>query len=111
MSATHYTKNNVKPSTRRFAIPGKKMSATHYTKSNAKPSTRITVTRLTKMSRSPTQKTFVLNNLKITVPNIGNVLILVNLSIIVMTKFGLKIKQIVKSLHKQNARMFKSIAQ
>jgi len=88
MSATHYTKNNVKPSTRRFAIPGKKMSATHYTKSNAKPSTRITATRLTKMSRSPTQKTFVLTKVKSVAPNIGNVLILINLSLIVTTKFG-----------------------
>ena len=95
---------------REFAILGKKMSATSYTKNNVKPSTRITATRLTKMSKSPTQKTFVLNKVKITAPNIGNVLILVNLSIIVTTKFGLKIKQIVKSSYKQNARMFKIIA-
>ena len=84
---------NVYKVLREFAILGKKMSATPYTKNNVKPNTRITAMRLTKMSKSPTQKTFVLNNLKITVPNIGNVLILVNLSIIVMTKFVVIINQ------------------
>ena len=83
---------------RQFAIPGRKMSATHYTKNNAKPSTRITVMRLTRMSRSPTQKMYALTKVKDVAPNIGNVLILVSLSLIVMTKFGLKIQTIVQSL-------------
>merc|ERR1712018_1033361 len=94
-----------------FVLLAKNKFAKPYTMNNVTPNTGKIAMKLTGMLWNLIQKMFVLIKVNVDVKNIGNVLILTNLLPIVMIKFGLKIKIIVKLYYQPNVKMLQIIIQ